>query len=310
MLEACHAEARQAEGGSPHCSARPCPYKSGKLRAGTAGRISRGFRRRVPGTPNDRRPRPARRQPATTQWLADQTPPPHASAHRELGIPARAAGTPADLLDVSPWYNAALIGSWHPDAEGNDLTGLPPGEQPFGDTRFDVRGVVQLAGEPNLKQQFPSARTGLELHRTFRCLHALHATGWAETMGLVPSERRSDARALQAGWSFASATRPNRASRGHLASAIMGHCRRTTGVSHIRRLKGMSRLRGVVSRGSSATTKHAGPKSAFRIFGATQHFARRDCQLSKQRMLMNRRDESSLPFPGRPRWSRDASQAA
>ncbi|HSH15890.1 MAG TPA: tetratricopeptide repeat protein, partial [Verrucomicrobiae bacterium] len=108
-----------------------------------------------------------------------------AEAFRTLGISARDPGAPADLLDLSPWYNAALVGSWHPGAENNDLAGLPSGVQQFGDTTFDLRGVVQLAGRHNLKEYFPAARTGLEVNRKFRRLHALHATGWAEQAGVT-----------------------------------------------------------------------------------------------------------------------------
>ncbi|HSH17601.1 MAG TPA: hypothetical protein VLD18_16285, partial [Verrucomicrobiae bacterium] len=106
-------------------------------------------------------------------------------AHRTLGIPARDPGAPAGLLDLSPWYNAALVGAWHPGVENNDLAGLPSGVQQFGDTTFDLRGVVQLAGRRNLKEYFPAARTGLEVNRKFRRLHALHATGWAEQAGVT-----------------------------------------------------------------------------------------------------------------------------
>ena len=100
-----------------------------------------------------------------------------------LGIPERGMQVPAELLDLSPFYNAALTNAWHSGESGNDLATLPSGVQTLGGVCFDLRGIVQLAGDPTLKGAYPAAQTNFVVNRTFKRLHVLHATGWTVKPG-------------------------------------------------------------------------------------------------------------------------------
>jgi len=54
-------------------------------------------------------------------------------------VPARAAGLPSQLLDLSPHYTAAFEKNWHGNDEANNLVELPRGRQMLAGTEFDVR---------------------------------------------------------------------------------------------------------------------------------------------------------------------------
>ena len=104
-------------------------------------------------------------------------------AHLELGIPPRDSDAPGELLDLSPWYDAGLDGSWHVPGENSGLAELPHGIHEIDGTQFDLRGVVQLSGREALKFVYPESRSGLGVHRKLGQLHVLHATGWTESPG-------------------------------------------------------------------------------------------------------------------------------
>jgi serine/threonine protein kinase len=101
---------------------------------------------------------------ATEGRLTDATV--YTQLHQFIGTPANMSPEQAELMpheemvwmgEFSPDGSRVVTASsdgtarlWDtPGVEGNDLTGLPPGEQPFGDTRFDIRGVVPRSGKLN-----------------------------------------------------------------------------------------------------------------------------------------------------------------
>jgi hypothetical protein len=110
-------------------------------------------------------------------------PTPSASVHRPKPvIPPRSPETPANLIDLSGFYNAALTENWH-DGVGGSLAALPRGVQSFQNVAFDARGVVQLAGGQLNDKGYPARITGVPVRRKCLRLHFLHATGWPEAVG-------------------------------------------------------------------------------------------------------------------------------
>lgn len=112
------------------------------------------------------------------------TRPPVAPAAPLFEIPDRAPGTPAQLLDLSAVYNAGLTQDWHRGAAGNNLRNLPSGVQVFGSRRFDVRGIVQLAGQglSSRNVTFPRA-VEVPVGRAFRSLHLLLGAAYTSPDG-------------------------------------------------------------------------------------------------------------------------------
>jgi WD40 repeat protein len=91
-------------------------------------------------------------------------------------IPPRDPGAPPELIDLSDSYNASLAVPWH-GPEGNHLADVPLGIQVFADTRFDVRGLIQVIGKPYLNRnyRYPKQVTGIHIDRKLNRLHFLHA---------------------------------------------------------------------------------------------------------------------------------------
>lgn len=105
-------------------------------------------------------------------------------------IPSRPKDAPAQLIDLSKHYNAALRGTWHPvtDMSGtlpNDLGGLPMGIQRLNDTPFDVRGLIQLVhkGSESWDARFPAAVTNIMVGQKCRRIHFLHGAGFVSADG-------------------------------------------------------------------------------------------------------------------------------
>jgi len=100
--------------------------------------------------------------------------------------PTRNPSTPANLIDLTAFYNGSLTSGWIPSSpygrtEERNLGELPTGVQRLGDVSFDVRGLVQLAGRalnglPGA--HYPRQVSGIPIGRKCRRLHILHGTGW------------------------------------------------------------------------------------------------------------------------------------
>jgi hypothetical protein len=134
--------------------------------------------------------------PAPDARLVDrlELPPPNfstlAAAKRQFLqlITPRLSQTPHNLIDLSDYYNAALVQSWHPGTGNNSLDILPPGLLQLGGTLFDVRGIVQLAGhdlQRTAHGAYPPRVMGIPVSQTCHQLHFLHATGWRTRDGTL-----------------------------------------------------------------------------------------------------------------------------
>jgi hypothetical protein len=110
-----------------------------------------------------------------------------ATAKAKAEIPPRDAKTPANLIDLSRFYNAALTESWHPSNPGdpvaNDLAWLPRGIQKFGDIDFDTRGIVQLSSKKLNLPRYPLSVKNIKVDQKATRLHFLHSTGWSASDG-------------------------------------------------------------------------------------------------------------------------------
>jgi hypothetical protein len=133
-------------------------------------------------------------------WFGPPGPPP-LEAHvtrAKPSTPPREPTTPANLIDLSAFYNASLKENWH-GGTGGSLAALPAGLQVFADVPFDVRGIVQLArresgwgglpppggmgGHELSWQGYPRRVQGIPVGRRCERLRFLHATGWQEEIG-------------------------------------------------------------------------------------------------------------------------------
>jgi hypothetical protein len=95
---------------------------------------------------------------------------------RPPAIPPRDPRAAANLIDLSPYYNAHLDQSWHSGSRGkSDLSALPSGIQRLAGVEFDVRGLIQVGGLSRSAQPYSNVVAGLRLERGCRRLHFLHA---------------------------------------------------------------------------------------------------------------------------------------
>ena len=94
-----------------------------------------------------------------------------------LRFEARDPQARKELLDLTPYYNAALDQSWHGKA-GNNLAALPKGIQTLGGVEFDVRGIIQLRSQSSSSTNYPVQVNGIRVLQPCQRLHFLHATGF------------------------------------------------------------------------------------------------------------------------------------
>lgn len=93
-------------------------------------------------------------------------------AQRYFVIPPRNPQATAGMIDLTAYYNRSKrVGD-------NSMATLPSGLQAFAGTAFDVRGVVQLSDQvgPAPLSPLTNAVRGIQVNRTCRKLHFLHAT--------------------------------------------------------------------------------------------------------------------------------------
>ena len=113
--------------------------------------------------------------------------PPAAAAAKKKGKAARKfeprdAAAPAELLDLTRFYNAGLDESWH-GGSGNDLASLPTGVHVFEGVKFDVRGIVQLASKSPSSTNYPVQVQGIKVNHKCERIHFLHAAGFGALNG-------------------------------------------------------------------------------------------------------------------------------
>jgi hypothetical protein len=122
------------------------------------------------------------RPPTPAKSLDDREHP--ASSESPLQpFPPRDPLTPPNLIDLAAHYNASLNEDWHGQISGNDLARLPQGVVRLGDVDFDIRGIVQVAGNEGPAQRFPRQIQGIRVDQHCRQLHFLHGSGWNATRG-------------------------------------------------------------------------------------------------------------------------------
>ena len=93
-------------------------------------------------------------------------------------IPARSRQANRDMVDLTPYYTASLDADWL-GVPGANLASLPSSVQVFARAAFDVRGIVQVAGEGALEgtgTDYPQAVEGIHVHYQGRKLHFLQGT--------------------------------------------------------------------------------------------------------------------------------------
>ncbi len=110
-------------------------------------------------------------------------------------IPDRDPKAGGNLIDLTDYYNAGLIGTWQTvdsvtpaslKSLVNDLADIPSGIQEFDDVQFDIRGVVQLLGRVMKSEGalFPEQVRDIKVDKTFEKFHVLHATSWQTQYGM------------------------------------------------------------------------------------------------------------------------------
>lgn len=120
--------------------------------------------------------------------IADVSDKQTAEPKKEIQIPPRDVNTPANLVDLTSFYNHSLIGSWLPMSRwpneiqklNYDLGSLPAGLHTWGGVSFDVRGIIQLSSEA-MKQfggNYPEKVEGISIQRDFEKLHVINSNIW------------------------------------------------------------------------------------------------------------------------------------
>jgi hypothetical protein len=106
---------------------------------------------------------------------------PHATASaawykqraRQLGGRAHDAGARAQPIDLSAFFNMELTETWIPANLDNSLGSVPRGTVTMADTSFDVRSLIQLAGDRFVDKKFPEQVNGIPVRRACQRLHFL-----------------------------------------------------------------------------------------------------------------------------------------
>jgi hypothetical protein len=101
-------------------------------------------------------------------------------------FPARDPKAQPEQVDLTPYYTTALDENWQGSQNSyrNDLATLGNGLRTYQGVRFDVRGIVQLAGtvSEQVASEFPQAVTNIYVGLKCKRIHFLHATGWGRRM--------------------------------------------------------------------------------------------------------------------------------
>jgi WD40 repeat protein/tetratricopeptide (TPR) repeat protein len=116
---------------------------------------------------------------AESRRLRDRLSEGNGAADRGI-IPPRAANDPK-CLDLGAYFNGTLSPGWIIPEDARTAMGLPNlprGLVELSGTRFEVRGVVQLAGIESrlVRATFPSTARGIALPAACRCIQFLHGT--------------------------------------------------------------------------------------------------------------------------------------
>jgi serine/threonine protein kinase/WD40 repeat protein len=115
---------------------------------------------------------------------SDPTPAPVLSIDLTQKIPPRDPRSGAHLIDLAPYYNAALAEEWHRPGWTNGFACVPLGLQNLDGVEFDLRGVIQLV-DPGKQSRsiLPASIRGLKVGRLCQRLHFLHSSSGTEVDG-------------------------------------------------------------------------------------------------------------------------------
>ena len=100
------------------------------------------------------------------------------------GIQLRDPKADRHLIDLTNYYTLALTEDAS-GALGYTLDALPTGVKQLGTVQYDLRGVVQVSGQPFVdgRKNFPEAVKGVPVGLKCRKLCFLHASRWGEDNG-------------------------------------------------------------------------------------------------------------------------------
>jgi hypothetical protein len=111
---------------------------------------------------------------------------------RDGVIPPRDPKTPKNSINLSDYYTASLDDDWLVSA-GANLQPLPKGIQTFAGVKFDVRGLIQLAGknlymhseldDDRKKEYYPEAVKNIKVRLKGQKIHFLHSSSWGADEG-------------------------------------------------------------------------------------------------------------------------------
>ena len=91
-------------------------------------------------------------------------------------FPGRNPAADSTMLDLTSSYNGLLQSDWQ-GYPGNNLKSLPPAVHELDGVKFDVRGVVQLAGR-KLPITFPARTAPISVGRRCKRIHVLQGTAF------------------------------------------------------------------------------------------------------------------------------------
>jgi serine/threonine protein kinase/WD40 repeat protein len=91
-------------------------------------------------------------------------------------IPARSANAPANLIDLTEYYNAPLTTNWcNTQQAHDDLSTLPRGVQTLAGVDFDIRGLIQIGSGATHALAYPLQVRNIRIGQTCHRLHFLQA---------------------------------------------------------------------------------------------------------------------------------------
>ncbi|RPH90083.1 MAG: hypothetical protein EHM72_19575, partial [Calditrichaeota bacterium] len=102
-------------------------------------------------------------------------------------IPPRDHQAPPNLIDLTEYYTASLDDDWLVSV-GANLQPLPKGIQTWAGAKFDVRGLIQLAGknlyeqseldDARKKEYYPQVVNNIRVQLKGQKIHFVHASSW------------------------------------------------------------------------------------------------------------------------------------
>jgi len=128
----------------------------------------------------------------TRSWLLTNLPPISRLMLRPEAVPPRAADTPAQCLDLTPFYNSAITENWAAlKADGNTWSRCPRLATSRRQYRGHFRGVILLDSIRQRREVplYPVRVSGIPVHRRIHRTHFLCGASWGSNIGEERSAR-------------------------------------------------------------------------------------------------------------------------